>query len=81
MNSCLFLRIWARILVKIYVKTLSRKYSQKRYEHAKQSASHAFKIASKNHKIFGLINKYLKENIYPRKKTASCWWSKINVIK
>ena len=54
MDFCLLLKIWVKILVKNIGKILSSKYSQctlamrqKLLDHAKKSATDAFKTASK----------------------------------
>ena len=47
MDFSVFLKIWVKILVKIYLKNAKGKYSQKLLNHAKQSAADALKTASK----------------------------------
>ena len=47
MDFCLLLKPWVKILVKNICKNLSSKYSQKSLNHAKKSATDAFKTASK----------------------------------
>ena len=41
------IKIWVKVSLEIISKNLSSKYSQKRLVHAKQSATDAFKTASK----------------------------------
>ena len=48
MDFCLFLKIWAKVLVKIYAKTSAVNIaSHKLLDHTKQSATNALKPASK----------------------------------
>ena len=47
MDFCILLNIWAVNLTRNISKNLSRKYNQKRIDHAKQSATDGFKTASK----------------------------------
>ena len=47
MDFCLLLTIWVQILVKNISKKLSDKYSQKLFDHAKQSATDVLKTTSK----------------------------------
>ena len=47
MDFCLLLKIWAKIMLKNISKHLIGKYSQKLLDHSKQSATDAFKTASK----------------------------------
>ena len=47
MDFCILLNIWAVNLTRNISKNLSRKYNQKRIDHAKQSATDGFKKEKK----------------------------------